>query len=80
MDPAVFFRSKTAHGLVLTAFVLMAVYDPVRDVVPAVNYVIAVGVILAWLLGTRYERELLIRLGAIEREAAIAAERDALSM
>lgn len=68
--------SKSVHGLVMTAFILLAIYEPVRELVPAANYLVAIGIIIAWLLGTRFERELLIRSGVLDREAADRAERD----
>lgn len=71
--------SRLVNMLVLTAFVAVALFDPVQAIVPRWELLLAVGVVLAWMLGQRYEREVVVGAGLAERTDVIQAEREALS-
>lgn len=71
--------NRLLHTIVLTAFVAVALFDQLQAVVPRWELLLAVGVVLAWMLGQRYEREVVVGAGLADRADVIEAEREASS-
>lgn len=65
-------------GGLITMIVLIgiALFDPVREVVPQWEILLAVGLIVIWGLGQRYERELIIEAGLADSEDVRQVERE----
>ena len=70
---------RIVHMLVLTAFVAVALFRPIRALVPAWDLLLAIGLLVAWMLGQRYEREMIAEAGLVDREKILAVERQSMS-
>lgn len=68
--------NRLVHMVVLTIFVAVAVLEPMRTVVPMWEYVLAVGVVLAWMLGQRHERAIIVEAGLADEREVRTAERE----
>lgn len=61
--------------LALTVFVAIALFAPLRAVLPMWDLALAVGVLAAWMLGQRYEREIIVEAGVADRDDVLEVER-----
>lgn len=66
--------------IVLTLFVAMALLEPVRTLVPRTELVLATGFLVAWMLGQRYERAIIVDAGIADRNEILEVERRSANM
>lgn len=63
--------------LVISVFILIALLEGLRAAVPYWEYLLGGGFILAWMLGVRYERQVIVEAGVAEEGEVRLAERNA---
>ena len=72
-------RIRLAHMLVVSVFVVVTILDGVRAALPYWEFVLATGFILCWILGVRYERQVILSSGLLDATELRLAERNASS-
>lgn len=68
--------NRLAGTVVMVLLIVIALFDSVRTAVPYWEVVLAVGLILTWMLGRRYERELIVEAGLADLEEIRRVERE----
>ncbi len=71
------FGNRWVQLSVITLFVVLAVLEPLHALIPRWEIVLAVGFIVTWMFGQRYEREIVVEAGLADRQDVMDAERDA---
>lgn len=69
-------QHRFVHMVILIAFIIVTLFEQTREIIPMWEYILAFGFLLVWMLGQRYEREILIEAGLAEREEIIEVERN----
>lgn len=78
MDYRRILGKRLFHMLLLSAFVAVALFPPIRALLPAWDLALAIGILAAWMLGQRYEREMIVDAGLADREDILAEERKSM--
>ncbi|MCU4742421.1 hypothetical protein OB955_12340 [Halobacteria archaeon AArc-m2/3/4] len=68
--------NRLLHMIVLTIFVAIAIFEPIQAAIPRWEFVLASGFIVAWMLGQRYERMIVISAGLADPHELRDAERE----
>ena len=69
-------QQRMVHMVILIAFIIITLFEQAREVLPMWEYILAFGFLIVWMLGQRYEREILIDAGLAERDEVIEVERN----
>lgn len=65
--------------IVLTAFVAVALFPQIRAILPGWDLALAIGILVAWMLGQRYEREMIVDAELADRDDVLEVERRSMS-
>lgn len=70
---------RVLHMLLISAFVVTIIAAPFREAIPSWEYVFAFGYLVCWILGIRYERQIIVQSGVATASEVRLAERNAAS-
>lgn len=70
---------RVLHMLVISAFIVVILLPTLREMIPYWEYVFAFGYVLCWILGIRYERQVILNSGVADASEVRVAERNAAS-
>ncbi len=69
-------QSRVVHMGILSVFILIALVEPLQEALPRWRGILAVAILFAWMLGQRYEREIIVNAGVADKEEVVQVERD----
>lgn len=62
--------------MIMTVLIVIVLIDTLREIVPYWDILLAVGLLVTWVLGQRYERALIIEAGLADDDEIRQAERE----
>ena len=63
--------------LIMIAFILIVLSEGIQAELPYWEFVVSGGIIWVWMLGSRYERQVIVDAGLADPDDVKAAEQDA---
>lgn len=69
-------RIRLLYMATITGFVAIALFEPIRNAIPYWEYVLAVGFLITWMLGERFERTVIVEAGLADRADITDVERE----
>ena len=70
---------RLLHMLVISAFIIIILVQDLRESIPYWEFLLAFGYMICWVMGIRYERQVIIRSGIAKPAELRIAERNAAS-
>ncbi len=65
---------RVIHMIIISLFIVILLLEGVREVIPRWDIVLAIGFVLVWMMGIRYERQVILESGLVEKDELKEAE------
>lgn len=62
--------------MIMSVLIVIVLLDTLREIVPYWDVLLAVGLLVTWMLGQRYERALIIEAGLADEDDIRRVERE----